>query len=247
MTLEAFAQLHPRGEHPFSLGRHLWHDNASRGYDAARQLSRPTPLKSTRHECLVAPWDQGAIGQCTAEAALGLLMTKPFHNGRWNFTGTGPGSDTLEFYRAETLIDDSKIVGHYEPDDTGSTGLWSMKVLKQQGIASGYRHIFGWDTLLHVLTDHPVSMGIAWYGSMFYPDERGVVDFDSAIDEPIGGHQICVVGYDLDRKELIFRNSWGPNWGCDGYGRITFDRARELLYKLQGDVCYPVLAEATHE
>lgn len=245
MTLEAFQTLYPRGEHPYSLGRHLWHDSASRGYDAARQLKRPTPLRTTHHESVVPPWDQGNVGQCTAEAALGLLMTAPFHRADWNFTGTGPDSDTLAFYRAETQVDDSRIPGHYEPDDTGSTGLWSMKVLKQRGIATGYHHIFSWETLLHTLTDHPVSIGIAWFGSMFYPDERGLVQFDSSIDEPIGGHQICAVGYDLNRKEIEFRNSWGTSWGAGGYGRMSFDHARELLYKFQGDACYPELVEAT--
>ena len=89
--------------------------------------------------------------------------------------------------------------------------------------------------------DHPVSMGISWFGSMFNPDARGVVTFDSSIDEPIGGHQLCVVGFDLEHEELIFRNSWRIIWGVGGYGRISFTKAQELLYDFQGDVIYPVL------
>lgn len=240
MTIEEFRPLFPRGEHPYSLGRHLLHDEASRQYDA-RSVSALRRPRTVWHDSMVPPWDQGVVGQCTAEAALGLLMTEPFHNGQWNFNGTGANADTLEFYREETRLDDSHIPGSYEPNDTGSTGLWSMKVLHNRGIATSYHHIFSWDVLLSVLTDHPVSMGIAWFGSMFYPDDNGVVSFDSSIDEPIGGHQICVVGQDLQREELIFRNSWGPDWGADGYGRLKFAAAKELLKVYRGDITYPVL------
>jgi C1A family cysteine protease len=31
-----------------------------------------------------------------------------------------------------------------------------------------------------------------------------------------GGHAICVVGYTKD-KRFIVRNSWGTNWGDDGF------------------------------
>lgn len=243
MAIEAFVPLYPRGEHSYSLGRHVLHDATSRDYDA-RLLVKPVTLASTIHTSLVEPWDQGYVGQCTAEAALGLLMTEPFHDGQWEFTGTGDTADTLAFYREETLVDDRHIPGHYEPDDTGSTGLWSMKVLKRRGIATSYHHVFNWHTLLQTLMRHPVSMGVAWFGTMFEPDARGVVTFDSTIDEPIGGHQICVVGFDLEHEELVFRNSWGTSWGVDGYGRLSFVKAQELLYDFQGDVCYPVLAEA---
>jgi len=242
MAIEAFMPLFPRGEHPYSLGRHLLHDDASKEYDARKvaQLRKP---RDSYHESAVPPWDQGNLGQCTAEAALGLLMTEPFHRSSFNFNGTGADSDTVQFYREETRLDDSKIPGHYEPDDTGSTGLWSMKILKKRGIAASYHHIFSWDVLLSVLTDHPVSMGTAWFGSMFHPDSRGVVDFDGSIDEPIGGHQICLVGQDLTREEMIFRNSWGTSWGANGYGRLKFSKAKELLFAYQGDLCYPTLVE----
>jgi C1A family cysteine protease len=33
-----------------------------------------------------------------------------------------------------------------------------------------------------------------------------------------GGHVILLVGYDDLKKEYIFRNSWGPKWGDNGYG-----------------------------
>ena len=39
--------------------------------------------------------------------------------------------------------------------------------------------------------------------------------------EIIGGHAMAVVGY--DEKNFIIRNSWGKNWGNDGYCNYSFN------------------------
>jgi len=38
--------------------------------------------------------------------------------------------------------------------------------------------------------------------------------------EFLGYHAIEIVGYDLVRKRLKFKNSWGVNWGKNGYGTL---------------------------
>ncbi|WP_413581046.1 C1 family peptidase [Bdellovibrio sp. HCB288] len=40
---------------------------------------------------------------------------------------------------------------------------------------------------------------------------------------PCGGHAILLMGYDSDRRLFMFKNSWGPEWGNQGYGFVTFD------------------------
>ncbi len=42
---------------------------------------------------------------------------------------------------------------------------------------------------------------------------------------PPMGHAMLLVGYDLDAKELLVRNSWGPGWGDGGYCRLGFGDA----------------------
>ncbi len=42
-----------------------------------------------------------------------------------------------------------------------------------------------------------------------------------------GGHSILITGYDLDKGVFFFKNSWGADWGNNGYGTMTiatFDR-----------------------
>lgn len=41
--------------------------------------------------------------------------------------------------------------------------------------------------------------------------------------EFLGGHAICIVGYDDDKKYLKFKNSWGPEWGDNGYGYLPYE------------------------
>lgn len=38
----------------------------------------------------------------------------------------------------------------------------------------------------------------------------------------IGGHAVMAVGYRDRTRSLLFRNSWGVEWGRDGYGEIPY-------------------------
>lgn len=52
------------------------------------------------------------------------------------------------------------------------------------------------------------------------------------------GHAILLVGYDKIKKEFLFKNSWGQDWGESGYGRISFDHVEnfsESPYSLRFD------------
>ncbi len=40
--------------------------------------------------------------------------------------------------------------------------------------------------------------------------------------EPVGGHCICIVGYDEAARYWIVKNSWGATWGELGFFRIGF-------------------------
>ena len=38
----------------------------------------------------------------------------------------------------------------------------------------------------------------------------------------MGGHAIAAVGYDDDKEYFIVRNSWGTEWGDNGYCYIPY-------------------------
>lgn len=47
--------------------------------------------------------------------------------------------------------------------------------------------------------------------------------YDNFSGKRYGHHAICIVGYDDDKNAFKFINSWGENWGINGYGYLTYD------------------------
>jgi C1A family cysteine protease len=59
----------------------------------------------------------------------------------------------------------------------------------------------------------------------------GIVHMPKKEEKAIGGHAVMAVGYDQASKRFIVRNSWGKDWGKDGYCTMPF----EYLQILAGD------------
>ena len=214
------------------LGRHVLHDARSLDYDAATMVSSVTTERTTYHQRHGEIFDQGSVGACTAMAALGLMNTEPFMGSRL-FTAR----DALEFYARETVLDDRQIPGQYPAEDPGSTGLWSMKQLRADGLIPGYRWAFSLATVKRLLQVSPVSLGLPWFNSMFSLDHNGYMIVQT-FTGLAGGHQIVASGVDFERQAVELTNSWGENWGVRGRAYLRFTHLEQLL-KLHGDVAVP--------
>lgn len=71
---------------------------------------------------------------------------------------------------------------------------------------------------------NPVVIG----GVQVYPDFDNLNAsnpiYDNTNGIPRGGtHAICLVGYDDTMQAFKFINSWGTDWGINGYGYISYD------------------------
>jgi C1A family cysteine protease len=69
----------------------------------------------------------------------------------------------------------------------------------------------------------PIVFGITVYES-FESDavaESGTVPMPKKTEKSLGGHAILMVGYTKSR--LKFRNSWGKDWGKNGYATLPLD------------------------
>jgi C1A family cysteine protease len=52
-------------------------------------------------------------------------------------------------------------------------------------------------------------------------------------EKTVGGHAVMAVGYDDATREFLVRNSWGTDWGLEGYFKIPY--AYLLSPKLASD------------
>ena len=75
----------------------------------------------------------------------------------------------------------------------------------------------------NLLKNGPVSVVIDAYNTRFYNYKSGYYNEDCA--EP--NHAVILVGFGVDgetgEKYFIIRNSWGKDWGMDGYGYVKHD------------------------
>lgn len=229
----AFRRYTEQPDAPYRCGRHQVHDELVPELEA--QVNLLDPIQDVDHAEFQPAWDQGQIGSCTMHAGYGCVVTEPF--GKPGVTYTEDA--IVQGYEMETRLDDSQIPGHYPPDDTGSCGPWSMRVLQKLGLIRSWRHCTTLHTALRLLNHGPISVGIPWYQSMFTPDAENTIHLDEE-SGIAGGHQVCIVANDTKKRRVKIRNSWGPSWGDQGHAWISWADLDRLL-KAGGDVVQPVM------
>lgn len=73
---------------------------------------------------------------------------------------------------------------------------------------------------------NPIIFGLSLFNSFDSQRKPGLVPAPTpseASRESHGGHAMLCVGYSDPDKVFIVRNSWGPDWGDDGYCYIPYD------------------------
>jgi C1A family cysteine protease len=53
-------------------------------------------------------------------------------------------------------------------------------------------------------------------------EKTGVIPMPKKNEEMLGGHAICIMGYDNKKRRFKFKNSWSTAWGEKGYGYIPY-------------------------
>ena len=89
-----------------------------------------------------------------------------------------------------------------------------------------YYRINTLDEMVHCLNSgYPFVFGFSVYDS-FESEEvanTGIVNMPTGNEQLLGGHAVMAIGYDMNKKRFLVRNSWGINWGQQGYFTIPYD------------------------
>lgn len=188
-------------------------------------------------------YDQLKLGSCTGNSVAANLEFAANKNGK----GTGTPSRLFIYYH-ERLIegdveedngaeirDGLKVVSKIgAPPET----LWPYDVAKfadapspqaetaagDQKATSYYRVKDMAGTLDALAAGYCVSFGFTVYESFESAEveKTGVVPMPEQGEQVEGGHAVVAVGYDLAKKLMLVRNSWGPGWGEHGYFWLPF-------------------------
>jgi hypothetical protein len=248
---ELYRKYHEIVHDDMRLGRNLWLDARSLAYmveNRADTMSRG--LTNRQWERIIPILDQGSLGSCCGNAGTGALGTQPFYDrvGKTVF-GNAADAAALENFAVRLYSDATKIdpyPGTYQPTDTGSSGLAICQVLRNRKTISGYRWARTAQGFLQLLQAGPVLMGMAWMNAFFNPDRNGFIDSDPhwPTSGLAGGHEVEVIGVELDGRDLFnsvitFCNSWTAQWGDAGRFRMRL-RTYEALTEV--DLKQPVIS-----
>ena len=229
--------------------------------DHRDHLHTPTPRRTVPQRVDLRPsfpqcYDQGDLGSCTANAIAGLIE---FVRRKEHVPQFLPSR--LFIYYCERTIertvaidagaeirDGFKSVANFgAPPET----LWPYDIsefttrpsqivyaaaLLDRATHYERLHQSRASVLKALANQTPFVFGFTVYES-FESDQTaatGIIKMPERSESVIGGHAVCAVGYDIPSLHVLIRNSWGTDWGLNGYAWMPL--AYILSPQLAGDL-----------
>lgn len=222
---------------PYSLGRHVKHDDASWDY----RIELPATVKdvTTVWTYSLPVLNQGQTSSCTGNAMAGFFNTD-FAASVRKAKGVEWLTETmaLQFYSDATHEEDDPS-DYYPPNDNGSDGLDVCKAAVQLGWADRYAHAFGFNDFRIALQKQPVCVGTVWTNDMFNVDSNYQMHPGSLDQSNLaGGHEYLALEIHYDTQLIWFLTSWGQDFARRGMFSMSFADFEGLLDQ-QGDVVAP--------
>jgi C1A family cysteine protease len=186
------------------------------------------PSKSNNRQFMLPARDQGNQGTCAAFSASEAQQCR----------------DTKEFGLKEYLSPQFIYNQREDLNEEGMTNRDLMKLIQDKGVCLEHLYRYGTFTeptqeayenaLNHRSNNYakidflselkqalyikgPCVMAIPVYN---YTERMW---YQRVGDEFLGGHDVCVVDYDDDERTLLILNSWGDDFGDEGYIEMSYD------------------------
>lgn len=91
-----------------------------------------------------------------------------------------------------------------------------------------YTYVNTLNNMLENITEYkPIVIGMTVYKSfMNLTKSDPVVPLPTETDLEVGGHAVTVVGYSIPDSTFLIKNSFGVDWGNNGYALLPFEYVR---------------------
>jgi hypothetical protein len=133
-----------------------------------------------------------------------------------------PMFNTTQFYKACQERDPWPGTNY-----PGTSVRTAAKVLQELGVVKEYRWATNSNEIAETLLNlGPMVVGTKWTADMATPKANGII---RPTGSSLGGHAYLLNGVDTKKKLFRIKNSWGKDWGRQGYAFISFEDFDFLL------------------
>jgi C1A family cysteine protease len=196
-----------------------------------------------------SPGDQGQQGSCVAWAtAYDYKTFQEKLENRWNITTTDHQFSPAYVYNQINGGQDGGAYIDAALNLIKNQGVASLAVFpyhdnnyttqpnsNQRQAAAPYKAL-SWGALakgdVNGIKNHLAAGDGVVVGIPVYPDFDQISPSNPVYDNTNGvlrgWHAISLVGYDNSKNAFKFINSWGTNWGLNGYGYISYNLVQKL-------------------
>ena len=220
-------------------------DHRDHLFAAPAQVMSSLPTNVDLRSQCPAPYDQGQLGSCTANAIAGAVQFDEMKQKSQNvFTpsrlfiyynerviegtvNTDSGAmlrDGIKSVSGEGVCpedewpyDPSKFTD--KPSDQCYSDAAKHKVSSYQRLVQDLNQLKGC-----LAAGYPFVFGFTVYDSFESQEvaSSGHVPLPAPGEQELGGHAVMAVGYDDSNQWFLIRNSWGTSWGMQGYFTLPY-------------------------